>query len=47
MTATTLTATPGAIPLPVGWAIGLSPLIGIFGFAAAQRRWLKGMTSDE
>ncbi len=42
-----LAATPGAIPLPVGWAIGLSPLIGIIGFAAAQRRWLRGLTIDD
>lgn len=36
-----IVAAPGAVPVPVGWAIGLSPLIGIAGFAAAQRRWLR------
>jgi hypothetical protein len=41
-----LAATPGAIPVPVGWAIGLSPLIGIIGFAAAQRRWLRSVTNE-
>ena len=42
-----LAAAPGAIPLPVGWAIGLSPLIGIIGFAVSQRRWLKRLTIDD
>jgi hypothetical protein len=42
-----IAAAPGAIPVPVGWAIGLSPLIGIVGFAAAQRRWLRGMRNAE
>jgi hypothetical protein len=36
-----IVAAPGAVPVPVGWAIGLSPLIGIVGFAVAQRRWLR------
>jgi hypothetical protein len=40
-----IAAAPGAIPVPVGWAIGLSPLIGIIGFAAAQRRWLRAATA--
>jgi hypothetical protein len=40
-----IAAAPGAIPVPVGWAIGLSPLIGIAGFAAAQRRWLRNEES--
>jgi hypothetical protein len=42
-----IAASPGAIPTPVGWAIGLSPVIGIIGFAVAQRRWLRGMTNGE
>jgi hypothetical protein len=40
-------AAPGAIPVPVGWAIALTPLIGIVGFALSQRRWLKRMQSAE
>lgn len=38
-----IAAAPGAIPVPVGWALGLSPLIGIVAFAVAQRRWLRRM----
>jgi hypothetical protein len=38
-----IAAAPGAIPVPVGWAIGLSPLIGVVGFAAAQRRWMRSV----
>lgn len=40
-----IAAAPGAVPVPVGWAIGLSPLVGVVGFAVAQRRWLRGMTN--
>ena len=37
-------AAPAAVPVPVGWAIGLSPLVGVLAFAIAQRRWLLAHT---
>lgn len=42
-----LAAAPGAIPIPVGWAIGLTPVIGVIGFAVAQRRWLRSVTTRQ
>lgn len=40
-----IAASPGAVPVPVGWALGLSPLGGIIAFAVAQRRWLRAATA--
>ncbi|MFN8514021.1 MAG: hypothetical protein U0841_15840 [Chloroflexia bacterium] len=42
-----LAAAPGAIPIPVGWAIGLTPIVGVIGFAVAQRRWLRSVTTRQ
>ena len=41
-----IAASPGAVPVPVGWALGLSPLSGIIAFAVAQRRWLRAATAN-
>lgn len=40
-------AAPGAIPLPVGWALGLTPLVGLLAFGIAQYRWLRARRLDE
>jgi len=37
-------AAPGAVPVPVGWALGLAPLAGLLAFAVAQHRWLAAQT---
>ena len=37
-------AAPGAVPVPVGWALGLAPLAGLVAFAVAQHRWLAAQT---
>lgn len=35
-------AGPAPIPLWLGWAIGLSPLVGVAAFGVWQGRWLRG-----
>jgi len=40
-------ASPGAVPVPVGWALGLAPLAGLLAFAVAQRRWLARQTGAQ
>lgn len=34
-------AAPGAAPAPLGWAIALTPLVGLLAFGVAQWRWYR------